>query len=326
MLTVGIVYDSELEYKHLVRKSEDQYAEFEPESTIEAMESAIKLLNHTAIRIGGPLELLKKKPKVDVIWNIGEGFGTRNREAWTPVLCELYGIPCLGSDAFSLTRSLDKSASKEIAKKVGIPTSEWIVADFESKTIPQIDFFPVFIKPRYEGTSKGIGPESIAKNAAELRTEIQRQWEVYEQDILVEKYLSGAEYTFAMSGNPIKCHPGLERGIDKKTKIGIHALENKGLLVDEYELSHSLNTELEKQIADWCVSLCKEMEILDFARLDFKCDEFGTPHFLEINPLPTFATDNTFAILAELENLSYDEFLSVILEAALHRVLNQTIT
>lgn len=323
MLTIGIVYDSETEYGHLARKSADQYAEFEPESTIEIMESAVKRLNFIPIRIGGPLELLKKKPHVDVIWNIGEGFGTRNREAWTPVLCEMYQIPCLGSDAFSLTRSLDKSTSKEMAKKIGIPTPEWIIADFKSQNIPEINFFPVFVKPRYEGTAKGISPSSIAKNSAELIAEIHRQWALYEQDLVVEKYLTGAEYTFAMSGNPIKCHAGLERGIDKNTKIGIHALENKGILVDEYELSHSLNTELEQKLADCCVALCKEMEILDFARLDFKCDEAGKPHFLEINPLPTFATDNTFAILAELENVSYDEFLSKILNAALNRLLKK---
>ena len=62
------------------------------------------------------------------------------------------------------------------------------------------------------------------------------------------------------------------------------------------------------------------MSVLDFARLDFKMDLNGQVHFLEINTLPTFAVDNNFAILAELQGVSYESFLGEILRSAIQRV------
>jgi len=320
MLHIGIVYDKIEEYNRFTQTSEDQFAEFEPDSTILAMQEAIEFLGHKAVKIGGPLILAQKKPSVDVIWNIGEGFGTRNREAWAPVLCELYGIPCLGSDALSLSISLDKHLTKKIAAQLGIPTAKWKVASLSTRAIPEIDFFPVLLKPRYEGTAKGITLSSIIKNNVELEIELKRQWEIYKQDILIEKLLIGAEYTTAMLGFPLKPHNALERGIDPVSRIGIHALEQKGMLVDDYELSHSLHSEMEERINKYSQILCDELEIKDFARLDFKCDENGIPNFLEINPLPTFAIDNTFAVLAELESKLYIEFLGEVLESSLKRL------
>jgi D-alanine-D-alanine ligase len=320
MLRIGIVFDKVEEYGSIPQISSDQFAEFEPESTILAMQEAIDVLGHKAVKIGGPFILSQTKPNVDVIWNIGEGFGTRNREAWAPVLCELYGIPCLGSDALSLSITLDKHLTKKIAAQLGIPTAKWNVAKFSTKVIPEIDFYPVLVKPRYEGTAKGITLNSIVKNVTELKLELNRQWEMYKQDILIEKLLIGAEYTTAMLGHPLKPHNALERGIDSVSRIGIHALEQKGMLVDDYELSHSLDAEMEEQINHYSQILCDELEIKDFARLDFKCDENGIPNFLEINPLPTFAIDNTFAVLAELESKSYTTFLSEILESSLKRL------
>src|SRR5688500_19925900 len=42
---------------------------------------------------------------LDAAVNISEGYGSRNREAYAPVLLEMAGVPMLGSDALSLSRS-----------------------------------------------------------------------------------------------------------------------------------------------------------------------------------------------------------------------------
>ena len=61
-------------------------------------------------------------------------------------------------------------------------------------------------------------------------------------------------------------------------------------------------------------------DCLDFARVDFRLDDGGRPVFLEVNALPTFAPDGSFAILAELEGRAPDEFVSQILAAGLRRL------
>jgi D-alanine-D-alanine ligase len=62
------------------------------------------------------------------------------------------------------------------------------------------------------------------------------------------------------------------------------------------------------------------LECHDFARMDFKYDEKGAARFLEANPLPTFATDGSFGILAELAGRSYAELVGEVLAEALERI------
>jgi D-alanine-D-alanine ligase len=58
---------------------------------------------------------------------------------------------------------------------------------------------------------------------------------------------------------------------------------------------------------------------LDFARIDFRVDRAGQPWFLEINPLPTFDPEGTFAILAELMGQPYEAFLAGVLAKGVAR-------
>jgi D-alanine-D-alanine ligase len=416
LLRIGISYDSPHEYETLKGTKigdylgltgdafpPDLYAEFEPESTILAMEAAIVSIGAQPVRLGGPFELLKGRPDVDLIWNISEGFGTRNRESWVPNLCEMYGIPYIGSDGFCLTQSLDKAFTKEVARNLGIPTSGWWIAPFNSgisgnsrnsdnseasgildsdgnffKNLDNLPY-PLFLKPRYEGTAKGITAESIVRNAQELQAQISRLWKLYKQDVLIELLLPGTEYTVAVSGTPLRAHPVLERAIDSETGIGFHVMdairerdgqgadggENRGARTDSgeaasdqassvqnaldqpasdqnesynalshqfsseqaltdqtYSLSNELTPKIEQNLQRWSLEMCAKMKILDFARFDFKADAHGNVYLLEVNPLPTFAVDNTFAILAELEGVPFESFLGNVLKEAVSRVLN----
>jgi len=336
-LQIGISFDHPDEYPE-VDGPEDRFAEFEPESTILAMQEAIRHIGCEPVRLGGPRKLLQSRPDVDVIWNISEGYGTRNREAWVPILCELYGIPCLGSDALTQSMSLDKIQTKICARNAGVPTPNWLLISNENPINDSLlwqqvsDRFgdapwPLFVKPRYEGTGKGITESSVCNSITQLFKEVTRQQKLYSQDSLIEQFLPGAEYTVAVSGHPLKAHPVLERGLDVNTGIGMHVIDALRARSSNpaaehhtnYTLSHQLSFELEAKLRTWSLKLCNEMQIRDYARLDFKLDSLGNPYFLEVNPLPTFAIDNTFAILAELDSIPYDEFLGEILRAALER-------
>ncbi len=368
-LRIGIVFDRVEDYED-VDGPPDRFAEFEPESTILAMEEAIRISGHTPVRIGSPHRLLDSGPHVDLVWNIGEGYGSRNREAWAPVLCEIKGIPVLGSDAFALTVSLDKVLTKQIARHMGIPTSDWQVVPFSSHASisnsgtqhpsePLSDFpsgkpsvpepllsFPLFLKPRYEGTSKGITEKSVVHSPVEFRNQCHHLLKTYRQDVMVEPFLNGAELTCAMAGHPLKAFPILERGLHS-SGIGSHAVDKTDHLQSltrkstgsqstsgsqsapvrdaskpdsAIHVTGAITPSLEAEITDWSQRLCEALGIHDFVRMDYKLTADGKPMFLEANPLPTFGIDSTFAILAEMEGKPYPEFLSAILRAAIRRL------
>ena len=315
-MRIGILYDRPDDYSEAVGPA-DRFAEFEPESTIEAMEATVSFLGHEPVRIGAPKQLLERKPDIDLVWNIAEGYGTRNREAWAPVLCELHGIPCLGSDAHTLSISLDKVLTKIICRSANVPTPAWQIFSENDETFHWHGPWPVFLKPRYEGTAKGIGSESVVGSPDELNDRTRHLITKYRQDVLAEAFLPGAEFTCAVAGTPLRALPVLERAVHAVNRVGIHTVLHEPGHEDFIHLTHHLPAELEHQLQEWSLKICQELGVRDFARIDFKLDGAGSAYFLEINPLPTFAVDNTFAILAELDGKDYPEYLAGVIGEAI---------
>jgi D-alanine-D-alanine ligase len=331
-LSIGLVYETFESYPRRPGDPVDSHVEFEPESTIEALEAAILHLGHRPVRLGSPLELLGRlggdsSLGVDGVFNLAEGFGSRNREAWAPVLLEMGGIPTLGSDALSLSLTLDKAWANRWARASGIPVAaQTTMASAEDARVMELPApFPLFVKPRWEGTAKGIRRSSRVSSRAALVEEVARIRADYEQPALVEAFVPGPEYTLTLVGNdPPEALPALQRAIERESGIGLHALEGSGSSEHAENLEHMtpgvLEPALEAQLASLALEVFSLFECRDFARVDFRLDGQGNPIFLEINPLPTFATDGTFAILAELEGCSLSAMLGRCVAAGLSRL------
>lgn len=344
-LRIGLVYETYETYPRQPSDPADAHVEFEPESTIEALESAIAHLGHRPVRLGSPRALLERLGgggglEVDAAFNLAEGLGGRNREAWAPVLLELAGVPALGSDALTLSLSLDKAWTNRFLASQGLPvapqTSLASAAEARAAELPAP--FPLFVKPRWEGTAKGIRATSRVTSREALVAEVARIVADYDQPALVEAFVPGPEYTVTLVGNaPPQVLPVLQRALERQTGIGVHALE--GPVAGEPSLAGPaagraaagpapfevvtpgvLDAALEARLGRLSLRAFEALECRDFARLDYRLDAQGEPVFLEINPLPTFATDGSFGILAELEGCSLSEMLGRCVHAGLVRL------
>jgi D-alanine-D-alanine ligase len=325
-LRIGLVYDL---LGSAPAGPPDADAEYEPIETVEALEGAIRLAGHEPVRIGSPRELLAalgkgSLPKLDAAFNIAEGWGTRNREAWAPVLLEMAGIPALGSDALTLSTSLDKAWALDRAAAAGVPVAGYACADSAAALagLALPGPFPLFVKPRWEGTAKGITPASRVEDAAALAREVGRIVREYGQPALIEPFLPGAEYTVTVIGNaPPRALPVLQRALEAKSGIGLHALARHAPAGGfAHVLPGALAPALEAELAALAVRAFAALACHDFARADFRLDAAGAPRFLELNPLPTFARDGSFAILAELLGRSLEDLLAEVLVLGLARL------
>jgi D-alanine-D-alanine ligase len=326
-LRFGLVFDLLGTHPPRPGAPADLDAEYEPEATVELLEAAVRELEHVPIRLGNPHALLAllgkgELPPLDVALSIAEGYGSRNREAWAPALLEMAGVPCLGSDGLCLSASLDKAWAHRIVAAAGVPVPDPIVV--ASKDVRARDWtFPLFAKPCWEGTAKGIGPHSRVDDVAALARAVARIERDYDQPALVERFLPGAEYTVAVVGHaPPRALPALQRALEPTTGIGLHAVERHPAPVGGW-LSHTpgaLENGLERELARLALLAFDALECRDFARADFRLDAAGRPHFLEINPLPTFAPDGSFAILSELAGRAPEDLLAEILGEGLRRL------
>ncbi len=329
-MRIGLVYDTFDTYPWRDDEPPDADAEYEPEETVDTLADAVRHLGHTPVRIGTASDLraaLDAGLDVEAAINISESARSRNREAYAPILLEMAGIPCLGSDALTLSLTLDKAWTKDLVAAADVPTPPHCVIDDAGAVDPDLlPPFPLFIKPRYEGSSKGITPASKVEDVAALRRAVHHITTTYAQDALVEGFIEGGgEFTVAVVGhNPPEALPVLQRAVESTTGIGLHALEHRGAPGADrdwdYTLGGTLDPELEDDLQRLTLRSFDVLECRDFARVDFRVDADGHPWFLEINPLPTFAPDDTFAIIAELQGRDYIDFLAEVLASALRRL------
>lgn len=326
-MKVGLTYDLKTDYAFKANDPLDANAEFDHPGTIDVIADAFAQSGYEVERIGNVSSLLSRLNalKVDIVFNICEGLSGRNRESQVPILLEMAGIPFVGSDALTLAVSLDKIIAKKIFISEGIPTPKFV----EVRSLAQIDTipssmkFPLFVKPRCEGSSKGLSEASRVTTAAELRRQVELIVTKYRQPALVEEFIRGTEFTVAILGTdepealPV-VQIKIDGTLDLKDKFYTFGHIARPDAV-EYIVPAPVKPELMKRIVDVSVAAYRSIECRDFGRVDIRVDEKGVPYVLEINPLPSLSTEDVFSIISRYQGIPYSRMIARILECAIKR-------
>ena len=325
MKTVGLTYDLKTDYEFKKNDPPDANAEFDHPSTIEVIASAIEACGFKVKRIGNVLSLLEKIDSldVDIVFNISEGLSGRNRESQVPILLEMADIPFVGSDALTLSITLDKIMAKKIFIAEGIPTPKF----FEVRTLDtllNIDHlkFPLIVKPRFEGSSKGLSDASRVKNMEELKKQTEYIINSYKQPALIEEFIRGGEFTVAILGNdPPQVLPIVQIKIDGRLKLNDKFYTFARIKSDrlEYICPALINQDLKNKLSELALKTYNAVECCDFGRVDFRVDNEGNPYVLEINPLPSLSTEDIFSLIAKEIGISYEKIIGKILNSAIKR-------
>lgn len=319
-LLVGLTFDVKSHELSSV-SPRDLWAEHDSKETIFAVEEALNSGGNSVEPIGSSKQLLAKlnSLKCDIVFNMAEGISGRNRESEVPILLDLVDIPYTGSDALALSAALDKIISKKIFMHHNIPTPKYFeCAGYGRIAFPKGFNFPLIVKPRYEGSAKGIGPDSVVRDTTSLEKQVNKIIKRYRQPALVEEFIDGWEFTVGIigNGNPVIL-PAVQRHLEKKTGLSSHILMTKQGL--KYRDLLDIDAELEKRIKKFALEAFEGLECRDFARIDFRVNMEKQIYALEINPLPSLARDDYFAMVAELMGISYERMINMIFKAALDR-------
>jgi D-alanine-D-alanine ligase len=311
-----------------VEQPEDALEEYDSLETVNALQSAIEAKGHSVVKLGGGREFLKNilREKIDFVFNISEGLGTyRSREAQVPSVLEMLDIPYSGADPQCLAVCLDKHLTKKIVSLEGITTPKWCVIDADRlestdwKSLP----YPAFVKPIWEGSSKGIRLNSLVREPKHLRKIVTDLLEHYRQPVLVEEFIAGEEVTVGIVGNAPPRLVGIMRVVPRKKDADfVYSLEVKRdyLNLVDYECPAKLDNNILQRIQESSLKAFRILECRDFARVDFRISRDGTPYFLEINPLAGLnPRTSDLIIMAKLTGITYNELIGSILDAAIGR-------
>ena len=231
-------------------------------------------------------------------------------------LLELIGLPYTGSGVMASALSMDKSRSKLLWQAAGLPVAPWVTlvrSEFEkgldNSVIQRITELglPVIVKPNREGSSVGM---SKVEDSADLPVALALAFQ-HDDEILVEKWLSGPEFTVAMVGKEILPSIRIQpagtfydyeaKYLSDETKYFCPA----GLEVDEEARLQAL------VLKAWHVLGCR-----GWGRIDAMRDSDGQFYLLEANTAPGMTSHSLVPMAARQAGMTFSRLVVRILELA----------
>lgn len=271
-------------------------------------------------------ELIKKKPDLIVsgIKYLGFNLNSIQRNSknkiWFSDYLDEHKILYTGSSKKSIEYEFDKSKAKDIVSKYGCNTAPFFIAkpnQYIQNDLP-LDF-PLFIKPLYEGDSRGIDSNSLVYNFNDYQRKVSSILENQGTVSLVEKYLNGKEYTVAIfqnfKTNSYQVYP-IELLAEKNAK-GDRVLGFADKIADK-ELALKIESEdIKNKISKLALDSFKALGAKGYGRIDIKMDENGIPYFLEANLIPGLGMGYLYKCYKLNTGLTYDKMILDIVRNAL---------
>ncbi len=152
-------------------------SEFDSIEVIQRLEKAIRASSHDVIKLGFGKKFIENliEYKPDIVFNYAEGIYGSSREAQIPSILEMLQIPIIGSSAFCMMLTQNKHVCNLYCREKGIPTPRGIWVDtlnINREMFKHLNY-PLIVKPSREGSSYGIGYDSIVKDFKELKSQIE---------------------------------------------------------------------------------------------------------------------------------------------------------
>lgn len=323
-LSVGLAYNLKVD-SPCGSPIEDWAAECEESETVERIASALRELGHqvTLFPYRPDLAARLSSERVDIVFNIAEGWAGRNRESIVPAILEFLGISYTGSDPLTLGLALDKALAKRVVATAGVPVvSSYVIADLDQLSRCTIRY-PAFVKPNCEGSSKGVRFASRVRNRAELKERVRWVLETYHQPALVEPFLAGREFTVGILGNwSLEILPIMEvipGEAAAQCDAFVYSYEMKQGNLERFLCPAPVDDVLAQRLREIAAGAYRALGCVDVGRVDIRLDGAGRPFFLELNPLPGLSGASLLPLQAQAGGISLTALVGRILDHALER-------
>ncbi|KAL7753381.1 hypothetical protein RI367_001156 [Sorochytrium milnesiophthora] len=282
--------DSAVDMVHVNKKHDKRAMNIGEMQVLSTHADLIQMLSHAADHASDTL-----------VFNLcDEGFGNDAlQELHVPALLDMLKLPYSGAGPQSFC--YDKGLVNRTAAALGVPTPnetyflgsvthrntsphQLDTADFD-KLLSQHDIaYPAFVKPLRGDNSLGITAQSIVHNSHELHSYICQLYDDGIQDVIVQEYLSGPEFSVGVVGNPDTGYhflPVLQ--VDYSAIVQQHlepilGYESKWNPQSPYwsdikYIRATLPPNVERTLKAWCIVLFERFGCRDYARFDFRADE-----------------------------------------------------
>ena len=226
-------------------------------------------------------------------------------------LLETLGLPYTGSGVLGSALAMNKHRSKLVWRACGVPTPEFVVLDCE-RELPDAGRalgYPLVVKPVHEGSTIGVSKVGDEESLHRAWFEALR----FDDEVIAEPYLGGAEYTAAILGDSELPLIRLETPHDLYDYEAKYA-DGAGT---RYHCPCGLDERTETEFKRLARIAFDVLGASGWGRVDFVCDVGGNPHFIDVNTAPGMTSHSLVPMAAEAIGIDYDDLVWRILETSL---------
>jgi len=242
------------------------------------------------------------------VFNIVHGRG--GEDGKVQGILETLSIPYTGSGVTASAVAMDKALTKHIWVGNGISTPEYVVVNEQHTAASIIDELglPLIVKPAHEGSSIGM---SKAESEQQLVEAIEKAREL-DGTVLVEKWVTGSEYTIAvLNGKALPV-------ISMETDHSFYDYDAKYLANDtRYLLPCGLESDVEQSLQTMAVKAFNAIGCEGWGRVDAMRDQStGKFYLLEVNTVPGMTDHSLVPMAANATGLDFKALVLEVLSKA----------
>ena len=231
-------------------------------------------------------------------------------------LCELAGIPVVGSGSAASALCMDKDRAHKLVAHAGLSVPESVCFEFAPTDDEVLSAvcemkLPLFVKPVNAGSSIGI---TMVEDVSALQEAVKTAL-LYDSAVIIEENVEGFETGCAVVGN--------------KTLITgrIDEIELAGGFLD-YEEKYDRKTarihmparidgETERRLQEAAKLIYHTLGCRGYARVDIFLTKDNEIVFNEANTIPGFTSNSRFPIMLSGVGIQYPELVDMLIDLAL---------
>ena len=262
-----------------------------------------------------------KATPIDVVFPVLHG--ENGEDGAMQGLLQMAGIPYVGPHVAPSAVAMDKTLTKLVIDKEGIPQAAWELVragelgekmDAIVKTLEARFAYPMFVKPAGTGSSVGVSKAGDRETRKAAQTAAGK----HDSKILVEECIKGKEVEVAVLGNaePVASVCGeIDSGAEFYDYDAKYVTDTSTAYIPA-----RISEDLQTRIREAAVQVFRAVGCQGLSRVDFFATEDGNLVFNEINTIPGFTSISMYPKLFAASGLPYskliDELLKLALEAA----------
>jgi D-alanine-D-alanine ligase len=226
-------------------------------------------------------------------------------------LLESIGLPYTGSGVLGSALGMDKLRTKQVWQSAGLPTPGFAVLASAADVARVQDtlHYPLMVKPAREGSSIGItkvdGPGGLLA-----------AWELaarYDDSVLAEQWIEGAEYTAGILGDealPLICLETPNAFYDYAAKYEADSTR--------YLIPCGLPAAKEAGLQAMSLAAFAAIGASGWGRVDFMLDAAGQAWLIEVNTVPGLTDHSLVPMAARARGIDFGQLVCRILDACRH--------